>query len=68
MAETTYTTIQGDTWDIAAYKALGSELLMTELMQKNPRHLDTVIFEAGVRLALPDVKTAAAVSRPPWSR
>lgn len=64
---TTYRTIQGDTWDGIAFKVAGTESFMTELMQANPDHLETVIFPAGVVLNISDTGIESASDLlPPW--
>lgn len=64
---TTYRTIQGDTWDSIAYRVAGTETFMTDLMQANPDHIETVIFPAGVILNIPDVAIESAADiLPPW--
>ena len=66
----TYTTIQGDTWDMIAYKQLGSTGFTDQLMSANPEHLGTFLFPAGVTLRLPEIKSKASGSGslPPWKR
>ena len=63
-----YITTQGDTWDLIAKKALGSEYYMTNLIDANPDHRETVIFPANALLVIPDVVTSQASSLPPWKR
>ena len=63
-----YTTIQGDTWDGIAYKTLGSEYHMTNLIEANPDHRETVIFPAGVVLVIPEITTPTTQNLPPWKR
>jgi phage tail protein X len=65
---TTYSTIQGDTWDWIAYKLYGRESLMLQLMQANPNYIDVVIFSAGAVLSIPAVAPAVSTSLPPWKR
>lgn len=65
---TTYTTIAGDVWDGIAYKALGSELYMDKVIALNKEHRETVIFEAGVVLTLPEKTTKVSSSLPPWKQ
>ena len=67
----TYRTIQGDTWDIIAlrmYPNIGKEKLMHVLLQENPAHQETVIFEANVMLRIPKVDIPVVSSLPPWKR
>lgn len=67
-----YTTIQGDTWDLIAYKLWQSEYLFPLLMEANPKHIDTVIFPGGVVLNVPDFDEIEEpddieiTERPPW--
>ena len=67
---TSYTTIQGDTWDGIAFRLWGREHLMSALLQANPDHADTLIFPAGVSLAVPDVDLSTTIQPmtelPPW--
>jgi len=64
----TYTTIQGDMWDGIAKRTLGSEYYMSELIDANPEHRETVIFPAGVHLVIPEVPTPVPELLPPWKR
>lgn len=66
-----YTTIQGDCWDMIAfrcYEGWGGERLLTALIEANPQFVNTVIFPAGCILDIPDVYIPAAKSLPPWMR
>ena len=66
-----YRTIQGDTWDIIALKTypnLGGEKLMPTLIEANPEHRETVIFEANIVLEIPTVDIPVVSSLPPWKR
>lgn len=64
-----YTTILGDTWDTVSLTVYGSELFIDRLMRANPAHMETVIFSAGVVLAVPDIDTAASREpNAPWQR
>ncbi|WP_029542932.1 tail protein X [Selenomonas sp. AB3002] len=65
----TYTTKSGDIWDLIAYEQLGDCKYVNQLMEANPRHLDTGIFSAGVVLTLPEITEDNKVkSLPPWRR
>ncbi|MGI6436412.1 MAG: tail protein X [Syntrophomonadaceae bacterium] len=64
----TYSTQQGDTWDLVALRTLGSEKYMTVLMEANNKHRETVIFSAGVKLVIPDIDTPIPATLPPWKR
>lgn len=61
-----YTTISGDMWDGIAKKTLGSEYYMTELIEANPNHRETVIFSGNVKLKIPEIVTSTFVKPPPW--
>ncbi|MBR1645188.1 MAG: tail protein X [Selenomonadaceae bacterium] len=62
----TYTTVAGDTFDSAAFKALGSCRWTEKLINKNRQFVDTVIFKAGVELELPDISNERQIKMPPW--
>ncbi len=64
----TYTTVQGDRWDMIAYKIWGNESHMSELFAANKQHRDVFIFSAGVVLTVPEITAAASDVLPPWRR
>jgi phage tail protein X len=62
-----YITVQGDTWDAIAYRLWGEERLFMELVSANPRHLDVVLFPAGVELHVPPAPDRFIKQElPPW--
>lgn len=61
-----YTTIQGDTWDLIAYKLWGSEYLLPLLFEANPQCKDILIFEGGLLLNVPEVLVEDVTERPEW--
>ena len=64
-----HTTAQGDTFDSLALEYLGDEKLASTIIQANPDHCATLIFEAGVSLVIPDVSTVTyPQTLPPWRR
>lgn len=63
-----YVTVQGDTWDGISLKTLGDERYMSQLIESNIEHADTVSFSAGVVLHIPDVKLDTSTALPPWKR
>lgn len=63
-----YTTIQGDTWDVVAFKTLGNEMLMSQLIEANIEYADITVFGAGIKLVIPEVKTPVNELLPPWKR
>ena len=64
----TYTTVQGDTWDMIALRQLGSERYTSLLMEANTNHISTGIFSAGEVLVIPEITTPLPESLPPWMR
>jgi phage tail protein X len=63
-----YVTVQGDTWDLIAFRVYGSEKYMTTLIEANPEHRETVFFSAGIRLTVPEISSPLPLSLPPWKR
>lgn len=64
-----YRTVQGDTWDMIAakvYEGLGGEKFTADLIEANPKYVETVIFSAGCELEVPEVKVPASRVLPPW--
>ena len=62
-----YVTTQGDTWDAIAFKLLGDETLLDELVAANPEHVNVLIFPASVVLSVPDVTVPdKKMELPPW--
>ncbi len=68
MASNTYTTKQGDMWDMIAFNVYGDERKMHYLMDANKEHVETVIFPAGITLTVPTLSTAQTSNLPPWKR
>ncbi len=64
----TYRTIQGDTWDLIAWRELGSEKYLDRLLDANPAYRETLIFPANAVLTIPDVDAATLDGLPPWKR
>jgi hypothetical protein len=63
---TSYTTVQGDTWDMIAFVEYGDELQMHWLIEANPQHRETVIFSAGIVLSIPELDETSSATSPPW--
>ena len=64
-----YTTAQSDTFDLIAYDLYGDEYLASAIVELNPEHCGTLVFEAGVELKVPvydDPSNAECVA--PWRR
>ena len=68
----TYTTMQGDMWDLIASRLWGRERLFHVLLDANPAHREVLVFDAGVVLTVPALPAGslltAADTRPPWRR
>ena len=61
----TYTTKQGDTFDIIAKRVWGDEKLMHHIMKANQDYQDAVLFSAGITLTIPELDETATLSLPP---
>lgn len=66
MADNTYRTIQGDTWDLISYKLYGTGAYMPLLMDRNPAYAYTSFFPAGVVLTAPTQPSESPDDLPPW--
>lgn len=65
----TYTTISGEEWDLICFKHYGTEMVMNQVMNANPKHIHTVVFPAGVELIMPEIETIKENNtKPPWMR
>lgn len=64
-----YTTVQGDTFDIVAFKVFGNEKMIGVLLEANPSQKDVYSFDAGVKLFIPENATLINNDPvPPWQR
>lgn len=64
---TTYSTIQGDTWDMISFRVYGDEGYIGVLIEANPQHAETTIFSSSIILTVPALPVRAAASTlPPW--
>ena len=60
-------TVEGDTFDALALKYYNEERLAWKIIQANPDHCDTLIFDAGVVLYIPDnTEVVLPQTLPPW--
>lgn len=65
----TYITVEGDTFDALALRFYNDEKLASTIIQANPDYCDTLIFEAGVSLTIPEAVAAVLPETlPPWRR
>lgn len=65
---TVYKTVQGDTWDLIAFRQYGNEFFTKPLLEANPRYIDMVIFPSGISLLIPELPSSYAedANTPPW--
>ncbi len=64
-----YTTVEGDTFDSLALMFYNEEKLASEIIKANPDYCDVLIFDAGVKLTIPEVSTVTLpATLPPWRR
>lgn len=68
MTVKTYTTIQGDTWDMISFKVYGDEHHIDKLIQANTAYIHKVIFPANVILTIPTLDIPVTTQLPPWKR
>lgn len=61
-----YTTAQGDTWDIIAYRVYGNEYYLDALLAANPAQRAVVRFPAGIAIICPDITIPVSSNLPPW--
>lgn len=65
----THITIEGNTFDGVALQYYDDDKMASTIIQANPDHCDTLIFDAGVSLVIPEVAAASAPETlPPWRR
>lgn len=64
-----HTTVNGDTFDMLALIHYYDEKQASTIIKANPDHCDTLIFEAGIKLIIPDAETITKPETlPPWRR
>lgn len=67
-----YKSIQGDTWDKIAKEQLGSEYLLSQLMEANLSLSHYGIMPSGLEIVIPDIdispRTIDPQLLPPWKR
>lgn len=65
----THITAEGDTFDALALEYYNDEKLASTIIQANPDHCGTLIFEAGISLRIPEVtQVTLPETLPPWRR
>lgn len=62
-----YTTIQGDTFDVIAYRLFKNGHYCGEIMRANPDEMDAIFFEPGQGVKIPEISIRPEKgSLPPW--
>ncbi|WP_418597071.1 tail protein X [Phascolarctobacterium succinatutens] len=64
----TYTTTQGDMWDLIAKRLYGAEASLNVLLEANQQYADIVVFPAGIVLEVPKYTAPVTSMLPPWRR
>lgn len=59
-------TIQGDTWDVIAWREMGSTRHTEALINANRHLIETQVFDAGVEVTIPTVESALKEVAAPW--
>ena len=62
----TYTTVQGDCWDLLAYRFYGDEKYMRYLIEANWPLIDVLVFSAGTEIVIPDLPEDVDEDAPFW--
>ena len=66
-----YRTVNGDTWDLIAYKVLGNEQYFHKILRANLKLIDVSIFPSNIPIIIPDIEIDTVIvdkSLPPWKR
>ena len=65
----THITIEGDTFDVLALEYYNDEKMASIIIQANPDHCATLIFDAVIPLRIPAASAAESPETlPPWRR
>lgn len=64
----TYTTIQGDMWDLIAFKVYGKEAYISKLLEANEDLRESMVFPSGVEIICPEADAETSSILPPWRR
>ena len=64
----TYTTKQGDAWDMIAKNVYGDEKYTSYLMQNNLKLIDYFIFPSGIQINVPDLTEEVIQTLPEWRK
>ena len=61
-------TKQFETWDLISLDVYGTTHKVADLIAANPQYSDTLIFEEGIVLNIPQIEEEKIDSLPPWKR
>ena len=64
----TYTTIQGDMWDLIAFKVYGKEAYISKLLEANEDLREITVFPSGMEIICPEADAETSSILPPWRR
>lgn len=64
----TYTTVQGDTWDVISKKVYGEEKYADQLMGANFDLLDIFVFSSGTVVTIPKLNEVVDSNLPEWRK
>ena len=64
----TYKTIQGDMWDLIAFKVYGKEAYISKLLEANEDLREITVFPSGVEIICPEADAETSSILPPWRR
>lgn len=64
----TYSTVQGDMWDMISYRVYGSEKYVKILLEANPVYRNIAIFPADIDIICPVITSSESRVLPPWKR
>lgn len=64
----TYSTVQGDMWDLISYRVYGSEKYVKILLEANPAYRNIAIFPADIDIICPVIPSSESRVLPPWKR
>ena len=62
----TYTTIQGDTWDLISFRVFGEEKYMRYLIEANWDLADVLSFSSGAKVSVLELPEEADEDAPFW--
>lgn len=68
MIVSTYHPNRGEAWDMIAFREMGSEYYVQELMDANPQYHGIAFFEGTETLSIPYVSDAESAYQAPWRR